>query len=80
MAVPVLGVLGRGGVLPVMTAKGTDSASRLKLAAGRWENGEPPGRRIVGVGDAAYAGKEEANPPENVTWIRAARIPAPRVP
>jgi len=64
--------------LPVMAklvVKRTTSASRLRLAAraARQLAEALPGRTIHVVADAAYAGKELAGLPKNVTWTTRLR-------
>ena len=71
-------VLGRVVCLPVLARlvrKGTTSASRLHLAVETvGDIAEAlPGRTVHGVGDAAYAGKELCDLPDNVTWTTRVR-------
>ena len=71
-------VLGRVVCLPVtarLVRKGTAAASRLHLAVESVSKiaAALPGRTVHGVGDAAYAGKELCDLPENVTWTTRAR-------
>jgi hypothetical protein len=62
-------------VLARLVIKDTVSASRLYLARRMLQllAEALPGRRIHGVGDAAYAGKELRNLPKAVTWTTRLR-------
>jgi len=70
VAVPVLGRVVCLPVLARLVNKDTDDRSRLGLAVQMVTKIAEalPGRTVHGVGDAAYAGKELCNLPENVTF------------
>jgi hypothetical protein len=70
VAIPVLGRVVCLPVLARLVDKDTDDFSRLRLAVQMLTKLAEalPGRTVHGVGDAAYAGKELCNLPEDVTF------------
>jgi len=75
LTIPVLGRVVCLPVLARLVRKGTDDASRLRLARQMLCEiaGNLPGRTVHGVGDAAYAGKGMGDLPAGVTWTTRVR-------